>query len=65
MRLPQARQASPALPGPRQDGGLSGDHRDHELDAWCDTCDDFHQPHKSPTSSSASFDDQLWSQTPL
>ena len=36
-----------------------------ELDAWCDTCDDFHQPHKSPTSSSASFDDQLWSQTPL
>ena len=36
-----------------------------ELDAWCDTCGDFHQPHKSPTSSSASFDDQLWSQTPL
>ena len=28
VRLPQARQAGPALPGPRQDGGLCGDHRD-------------------------------------
>ena len=28
--LPQARQAGPALPGPRQDGGLCGDRHDHD-----------------------------------
>ena len=36
-----------------------------ELNLWCDTCGGCYQPHKSPTSSSASFDGQLWSQTPL
>ena len=28
--LPQTRQAGPALPGPRQDGGLCGDRHDHD-----------------------------------
>ena len=30
-----------------------------ELNAWCDTCGGCYQLHKSTTSSSASFDDQL------
>ena len=30
-----------------------------ELNAWCDTCGGCYQPHKSPTSSSASFDGQI------